>query len=149
MAAEIYVKEVQASPLNAKEAGEVIEEGDFVTAHAGGELTVTDPETDGLPDGVVPNRERGPHLREHVQDYGPVQYDEGEGPVPFYQIEDGSLLTEEALTASETIEVFEEVALDADGGAVPADSGAAVTEAVGTALRYAEAGDGVHVRVGL
>lgn len=145
MAAEIYIKEVQSSPLNAVEATEVIEEGDLVTTDDGGYVSKADPAVDEV-DGIVPNRQRGPHIREHVQDYAPIQYDAGDGPVPFYQLEDAMELR---LAAGEEVETFEEVAFDADQHFVPADSDDAETDAVGTALGHAEVGDDLIVRVGL
>lgn len=87
MAAEIYVKEVEKSPQT-EEASEVIEEGTFVTREVGGGLHEVDPSTDAVVDGIVPHRMRGPHIREHMEDYSDVQYESGD-PTPFYDLEDG------------------------------------------------------------
>lgn len=149
MTAELYIKEVEKSPLNGAEAAEVVEEGDFVVTENGGGVRPFDPVADGLPDGIVPHRERGPHIREHEQDYSEVQYEVGEGPVPFYQFEDGSELTDLALEAAEGVEQFEAVAFDADGTVVPAESEDAETESFGSALQYAAVGEGLHARLGL
>jgi len=149
MAADIYIKEAQASPLNAVAATEVIEEGDMVSVMAGGDVKVADPANGDAVDGIVPNRERGPQLREHAQDYTPKQYDVGEGPVPIYQLEEAAELTRDAVTAAVDISQWEAVALDANFEAVPASSADAVTDALGRAIHYAVAGDGVTIRLGL
>ena len=149
MAADIYIKEAQASPLNAVAATEVIEEGDMVSVMAGGDVKVADPANGDAVDGIVPNRERGPQLREHAQDYSPEQYEAGEGPVPFHQLEDGMELTAQALDAAAEIQMYNDVALDANLDAVPASRADAATDAIGAALNYAVAGDGGRVRVGL
>ncbi|MDB9247458.1 hypothetical protein PN419_00355 [Halorubrum ezzemoulense] len=149
MAADIYVKEAQSSPLNAVEAGEVIEEGAFISLNSGGNVVNADPGNGAPVDGIVPNRERGPQIREHEEDYSPEQYEAGDGPVPFHQLEDGMELTQQALTAAAAIDMFEPVALDASLQAVPASSADAVSETLGRALQGVAAGEGVHVRVGL
>lgn len=149
MAADIYVKEAQSSPLNAVEAGEVIDEGAFISLNSGGNAVNADPGNGAPVHGIVPHRERGPQIREDVQDYSPVQYEAGEGPVPFHQLEDGMELTAQALEAAEQISMWEEVALDGSLNAVPASSANAVSDALGRALQDAASGEGVHVRVGL
>ena len=148
MAADIFIKEAMRSPLNGVEAAETLEGGDFIAVQNGGDLAKADPVA-GEVDGIIPHRQRGPQLREHVQDYEPKQYDEGDGPVPFHQLETGMELTRQALTAAEEIEMFEAVALDADGYAVPATSEDAEYDLGAKALGHAEYGDGVAVRIGL
>lgn len=150
MAAERYIKEIQHSPVYANEAGEVIEEGDFVYFSEGDQKAYVADPGNGKPIlGVVPRRERGDVLREHAQDYTPKQYDVGEGPVPIYQLEEAAELTRDAVTAGVDISQWEAVALDANFEAVPASSADAVTDALGRAVHYAVAGDGVTIRLGL
>ena len=141
MSAEIYIRQVEKSNLNGAEAAETLEEGDMVTLQAGGSVAKADPAAGDDVDGIIPHRMRGPQLREHSQDYSPVEYEAGEGPVPFYQLEPGAELTENAAYAGEEIEMFEDVALDGDLNVVSADSAGAETDAIGKALRYA-AGEG-------
>lgn len=149
MAAEIYVKEVEKSPLNAREADSTLQEGDFVTLVGGGDVDSPDVTGTDTVDGIIPHRERGPHIREHEEDYSDVQYESGEGPVPFYQLEDGMELTAQAATAGASVSMFDEVAFDSNLDVVPANDAAAETDAFGRALRDAADGEGVHVRVGL
>jgi hypothetical protein len=149
MASEIYVKEVEASPENAVEAASVLDEGVLVTTVPGGAVDVPDVTAGDEVVGIVPHRMRGPQLREDDEDYSPVQYEVGEGPVPFYGLHEGMKLTRQALDAAEELQVYDEVALDANLDAVPAGSAAAETNALGKALHYADAGEGVSVRIGL
>lgn len=149
MAAEIYIKEVDESPENAIEADSVLKEGALVTTVAGGHVDVPDVANGDEVVGIVPHRMRGPQLREDDEDYSPVQYEVGEGPVPFYVLHDGVKLTRQAVDAGEEVVTYEKVAFDADLDMVPAGSAAAETDAVGTALHYADAGEGVSVRIGM
>jgi|APHM01.1.fsa_nt_gi hypothetical protein len=149
MAAELYIKEVDESPENAVEAETVLDEGDLVTTRVGGGLDAPDVTAGDEVVGIIPHRMRGPQLRENDEVYEPVQYEVGEGPVPFYGLHDGMKLTRQALTAAEKVEVYDDVALDANLDVVPASSSNAATEVLGKALHYAAAGEGVPVRVGL
>ena len=150
MAAELYVKEVQHSPLHGTPTV-VIEEGDFVTISSGGEVALADPANGDDVDGIVPTRQRGDVLREHEEDYGPKEYDPADGDdfVPFYQLVEGAELTQHALTAAEAVDMYDGVALDSNLDAVPASSADAETGELGTALTQADVGDGVAVRIGL
>lgn len=150
MAAERYIRLVNSSPLHANEAGEVIEEGDFVYLNpSDGKVYVADPSGSRPVDGIVPRRERGDVLREHAEDYGAKQYSAGEGPVPVYQLEDGAELPRDALTASEQVSQFEEVAFDSNLAVVPSSSGNAASATLGTALNDAASDEDVAVRLGL
>lgn len=145
MAADLYVKEAEKSPLNAKEADSVLEAGDLVTLNSGGSVDVPDVVNGDSVDGVIPHRRRGPQIREHEEDYSPVQYEVGEGPVPFHMLESGMRLTRNALDAAAEVMMFEEVALDSNLDAVPASAAAAETSAIGSAQHYAASGESVTV----
>jgi|APHM01.1.fsa_nt_gi hypothetical protein len=147
MAAELYVKEPHESALNAVQAAEIVQEGDIVHLLAGGEVKPANVSGSDTADAIVPHRERGPQIREDDEDYSAVQYEQNEGPVPIYMFHDGLKLTEQALVAAEAVQMFEEVALDANRDVVPSGSGAAETGALGIALRDAEVDEGVHVRL--
>lgn len=152
MAAELYIHEVEASPLHGSPA-EVIEEGDFVTTLPGGEVKPADLAAGDSVDGVVPRRERGDILRENPYDYGPEQYDPDEDFVPFYQLEDASVITKMAIEAGEQLEMFEEVALGVgDDGEVYAfkpSNAKAATDVVGKVLEAAGKDEPIRIRVGL
>lgn len=149
MAAELYVTEVDESPENAVKAESIIKEGDLVTTTLGGGVDVPDVANGDEVVGIVPHRMRGPQIREDDEDYSPVQYEVGEGPVPFYVLHDGVKLTRQALDAAEELMTYQAVALDANLDAVPASSTAAASGKIGTAVHYAEVGEGVSIRVGL
>jgi len=63
--------ELQWDPLA---AGEVINEGEFVTRNSDGELEQFDPANDALPHGIIVHNPRGDAIVEHDEDY--VQYDD-------------------------------------------------------------------------
>ncbi len=151
MSAQIYVREVEKSQLNANEASGTIKEGDFVTLLQGGAVKKADPSNGDTIDGIVPHLDRGPHLPEHEWDYSAVQYESGEGPVPFYQLESGMEITEHANTSTaEAIGKYADVAFNNSLELVLESNANAVTDTIGKATTSAlAAGEDIEIRVDL
>lgn len=103
--ADLYVKETFLSPdvepangATSNSPDDAIREADFVTRESGGGCHLTDPSGDTVPDGIVPHRQRGDHLRPHTEDYSDPVY-EGSGSdldaddaVPIVRLHDGMLV---------------------------------------------------------